>query len=62
MRESGWVSIFVLIFWARYEARQAKTDAAAEKKRALKATLSMESRMSQDEMFGPSISLSAEEK
>ncbi|QRW19058.1 Cyclin, C-terminal domain [Rhizoctonia solani] len=40
-----------------YEARQAKADAAADKKRALKATASLEARMSQDEMFGPSISL-----
>ncbi|KAF8761114.1 GYF domain [Rhizoctonia solani] len=43
--------------WDRYEARQAKADAAADKKRALKATASLEARMSQDEMFGPSISL-----
>ncbi|CAE6418887.1 unnamed protein product [Rhizoctonia solani] len=40
-----------------YEARQAKADAAADKKRTLKATASLEARMSQDEMFGPSISL-----
>jgi hypothetical protein len=43
----------------RYEARQAKADAAADKKRALKATASLEARMSQDEMFGPSISLAS---
>lgn len=42
---------------ARFEARQAKTDAAAEKKRSLKAASTQESLRSQDELFGPSIGL-----
>ncbi|QRV76383.1 Cyclin, C-terminal domain [Ceratobasidium sp. AG-Ba] len=40
-----------------YEARQAKADAAAEKKRSLKAASTQESMKSQEEMFGPSIAL-----
>ncbi|KAG8742917.1 hypothetical protein FRC12_015197 [Ceratobasidium sp. 428] len=40
-----------------YEARQAKVDAAAEKKRSLKAASTQESLKSQEEMFGPSIAL-----
>jgi cyclin H len=40
---------------ARFEARQAKADATAEKKRSLKAASTQESLKSQDELFGPSI-------
>ncbi|KAF8609245.1 cyclin-like protein [Ceratobasidium sp. AG-I] len=40
-----------------FEARQAKTDAAADKKRSLKAASTQESLRSQDELFGPSIGL-----
>ncbi|KAG9098881.1 hypothetical protein FRC06_005874 [Ceratobasidium sp. 370] len=44
-----------------FEARQARTDAAAERKRSLKAASTQESLRSQEEMFGPSIALPAPE-
>jgi hypothetical protein len=47
---------------SRFEARQAKVDAAAEKKRGLKAASTLESMKSQEELFGPSIALPTSEE
>jgi hypothetical protein len=56
----GWGSLMSDAL-ARFEARQAKVDAVAEKKRGLKAASTLESMKSQEELFGPSIALPAPE-